>query len=345
MGNPLGPSLANVFLCFHEAKWLQDCPTEFKPKFYRRYVDDTFLVFDDMSHVSRFLAYLNLKHPNIKFTSEVEVNGQISFLDVLINKKESSLETSVYRKETFTGLGMKFDSFVPFCYKINLISCMLTRAFRICSDIICFESELNFLKNYFLQNKFPLKIIESSFCKTLDKIYNGNPNDLTVDHKKLYVSLPYFGLDSYKIKKRINSLIREFYPKISPRVILRTNLTLASKFKFKDTLPPTLVSSVIYKYQCGQCTASYIGETRKQLKVRMCQHKGISFRTGNMVASTNSKIFDHFLEYSHSIKDNNFKIISKCPSNDLKILESILIHKSKPTLNEHGSSADLFILN
>ena len=45
MGSPLGPSLANVFLCYHEQIWLQNCPSEFKPVICRRYVDDTFLLF------------------------------------------------------------------------------------------------------------------------------------------------------------------------------------------------------------------------------------------------------------------------------------------------------------
>ena len=31
MGSPLGPTLANVFLCFHEKIWLQNCLFEFKP--------------------------------------------------------------------------------------------------------------------------------------------------------------------------------------------------------------------------------------------------------------------------------------------------------------------------
>ena len=38
MGFPLGPTFANFFMNFHE--WLQDCPPEIKPKYYRRYVGD-----------------------------------------------------------------------------------------------------------------------------------------------------------------------------------------------------------------------------------------------------------------------------------------------------------------
>ena len=36
MGSPLGPTLANFFLCYHEKIWHQDCLSEFKPVIYRR---------------------------------------------------------------------------------------------------------------------------------------------------------------------------------------------------------------------------------------------------------------------------------------------------------------------
>ena len=61
MGLPLSPTLANIFLCFHENNWLNACPIEFKPIFYRRYIDDTFLIFNDVSHVQKFMDYLNSK--------------------------------------------------------------------------------------------------------------------------------------------------------------------------------------------------------------------------------------------------------------------------------------------
>ena len=31
MGSPLGPLFANIFLSHHEQKWLDNCPTQFKP--------------------------------------------------------------------------------------------------------------------------------------------------------------------------------------------------------------------------------------------------------------------------------------------------------------------------
>ena len=54
MGSPLGNTFSNVFLCYHENIWLQNCPSEFKPVIYRRYVDDTFLLFLSKHPIEKF---------------------------------------------------------------------------------------------------------------------------------------------------------------------------------------------------------------------------------------------------------------------------------------------------
>ena len=108
MGSCLGPSFANAFLCHHETRWISDCPDSFKPVFYKRYVDDTFLLFSDLQHVTQFLNYLNSKHDNIKFTCDLEKNNTLPFLDVLVTRNSDRVVTSVYRKPTFTGLGTHF---------------------------------------------------------------------------------------------------------------------------------------------------------------------------------------------------------------------------------------------
>jgi len=60
-----------------------------------------------------FFEYLNMCHPNIKFTMETEEKGQLSFLDVLLSKQSTSdnqcfCVTSVFRKKTYTGLLTNF---------------------------------------------------------------------------------------------------------------------------------------------------------------------------------------------------------------------------------------------
>ena len=54
MGSPLGPTITNVFLCYHEKIGLQNCSSEFEPVIYRRYIDDTFLLFRLKHHIKKF---------------------------------------------------------------------------------------------------------------------------------------------------------------------------------------------------------------------------------------------------------------------------------------------------
>ena len=108
MGLPLGPSFANIFMSFNEQQWFADCPNSFNPVLYRRYVDDTFLLFNDKAHSSLLLNYANSKHPNIKFTMETESSNSLSFLDVKVSRNNNKFTTSVYRKPTFSGIGTSF---------------------------------------------------------------------------------------------------------------------------------------------------------------------------------------------------------------------------------------------
>ena len=54
--------------------WLQvrlnDSPEEFKPVYYRRYVDDVSALFHLSGHVEKFTNYSNSKHRNINFSYE-----------------------------------------------------------------------------------------------------------------------------------------------------------------------------------------------------------------------------------------------------------------------------------
>ena len=72
MGSPLGLALTNIFMCGFENKWLRDCPNNFKPVFYRRYVDDIVALFSSPDHADTFKEYLSSKHPNINFSLEKE---------------------------------------------------------------------------------------------------------------------------------------------------------------------------------------------------------------------------------------------------------------------------------
>ena len=211
MGSPLGPTLANVFMCHMEKKWLQDCPSHFKPVLYRRYVDDTFLLFTDDNHIDQFLMFLNSQHPNISFTCDKEVNGILSFLDIKLKRDSTHFKTSIYRKPTFTGLLSKFYDFSPLQYKENLISTLVCRAFRISSDYFSFDSEIQFLKSILQQNGYPLKFNENQIHGMLKKLYSpfGQETVLNYDVPKpiVYFTTYYLGNISKTLSTDVKSLL------------------------------------------------------------------------------------------------------------------------------------------
>ena len=158
MVSPLGPVLANIFMCDFEEKWVMN--NGFRPTTWFRYVDDTFTLFHNKDAAVQFLSYLNSRHKNIHFTIEFEQNQEIPFLDVLIKRHlNNSFSTSIYRKKTFTGLYTQWVSFTPQKYKINLNRTLTYRCLRICSSHCLLQSALQDLKKHLSRNGYPRGII------------------------------------------------------------------------------------------------------------------------------------------------------------------------------------------
>ena len=134
MGSPLGPTMANVFLSFYEIKWLEQYPNEFKPVFYKRCVDDIFVLFKSVEHLSKFRNYLITCHPNMSFSFEQEKNRKLSFLDIEVSQEKGKFLTTVYRKPTFSKVYIHFESFLPTIYKFGMVHSLACRCFKICSD-------------------------------------------------------------------------------------------------------------------------------------------------------------------------------------------------------------------
>ena len=173
MGSPLGPTLANIFMSVLETRYLNNCPSEFKPVLYRRYVDDTFCLFRNRDHVYSFLEYINRQHPNIKFTYELETDDALPFLDVLVNDDNDGFSTSLYRKKTFTGLYTDFSSLAPSKYKFNLVRVLIYRAFHICSSYHNFHEEIVRIKKILTDNCFPKSLIDRIIKNFLDRQFES----------------------------------------------------------------------------------------------------------------------------------------------------------------------------
>ena len=77
---------------------------------WKRYVDDT-ISYVNVNCIENILNTLISFHANISFTYEQECDGMISFLDVLIMRKNNTIETTAYRKQTHNDFYLHWDSF------------------------------------------------------------------------------------------------------------------------------------------------------------------------------------------------------------------------------------------
>ena len=78
MGSPLGPLLANVFMC-HLEKELSEYGLI--PSFYKRYVDDTLAIMPRVDAAENFLDVFNGLHPSIHFTMNFPTTTQFILLE------------------------------------------------------------------------------------------------------------------------------------------------------------------------------------------------------------------------------------------------------------------------
>ena len=277
MGLPLGPTMANIFMCHHESIWLDNCPLAFKSLHYYRYIDDTCLIFKRKCDVSKFFEYLNSQHRAIKFTVEHENDNSIPFLDVNVTRKDNLISTSVFRKNTFSGQGISFFSYCCTKFKINAINTVLHRAYNICSSNLSLHQEIQFLQNFFETNGFPRNLFCSQVEKFFAKKLDFKEPLVSVPRKQTFFSMQYFGHKSVLFKIELTNLIAEYFYHLQPNLVLTNNFRIGSFFTFKDSLPISMRSSVIHKYCCPRnCGYVYVGSTCRTLRVRASEHRGFS---------------------------------------------------------------------
>ena len=267
----------------------------FQANFYSRFVDDTFLLFRSKDHVGKFGHYLSKQHKNIKFTSKIEENGSLSFLDIKISRENNKFVISVYRKPTFSGVFTNFESFIPDIDKRGLIETLLHRSFRLCSKYENFHWKIGILKSILKRNSYPHNLVNHCIKKFLNKIFVQRHLNFTVSKRELICILPYLGKASFDLRTKLRRTIESNLPFCKLKIIFRSKW-LTNLFHFKDSLEKKIRSGIIYRYMCSNCNVTYYGKTFCHFYTRAAEHMGISDLTGKRLKNVKqSSISDHLL--------------------------------------------------
>ena len=159
--------------------------------------------------------------------------------------------TSIFRKDTNTGLYVNFTSFVPWTYRISWIRSLVTRTSRICAPNKL-SSEINTIKKFASWNDFPKSVVNSIINKTLNTPpKNESSNNIEEKNNEItiYFRFPYYGDKGFSLFKHCVRKIKSNCKKDQP---VTFRLLYVTKLEFfcniKDRTPKLNQSFVVYEF-------------------------------------------------------------------------------------------------
>ncbi|CAH3182280.1 unnamed protein product [Porites lobata] len=213
-----------------------------------------------------FLQVLNSVHPSLSFTMELEHDGSIPFLGTVLTRCGGTLTTEVYRKPTYTGLLLHFQSHVDSRFKKGLVNTMVNRAYRLSSTKEGFAKECNKLRTIFSKLRYPKTLVGSTINKFSqepdEKIHTVPSGDPSV-----YIGLPFKDHRSAdRVRKDIYSQGAKIDVNVKP---IFTSRKLSQTLSVKENKPPIVnTQCVVYLFQCDLFDANYVGYTSRHLHQR-----------------------------------------------------------------------------
>jgi len=116
-----------------------------------------------------FFNALNSVHNNIAFTKELVCGDSLALLDVLIEKSQTGIQTTTYRKPIHSGLYTHWTSFISHHQKTNLVVGLLDRAYKIASIYNAIHNEFMNIKSMLIKNGYPKAYFDRYIVKDLTR--------------------------------------------------------------------------------------------------------------------------------------------------------------------------------
>ena len=164
-----------------------------------------------------------------------------------------------------------------------------------------FHNEIIRLTSVFLNLGYPTFLFDRILNRFLAKQHSDRLVHFSPMLRLLFVRLPFMGVLSERIQTWLNMMMMRVAPFIKLHVVYYNRCTIRSLFNksLRTNIPVLQRSNVIYLMRCNDCSACYIGKTKRKLHTRVCEHraalKGRSF----------SCIAEHSLRAGHRIDWTN----------------------------------------
>ena len=204
------------------------------PTQWKRYVDETCRIVR-LGAVEEFHKHINSICPSIQFTVELENEGTLPFLDILLERrKDGSLDIQVYRKPTHTDRSLHFRSHHPSHMKRGLVWCLFDRAQKVTLDDINLSKERKHLHKVLNANRYP-----KCFIRRATALARNSSRREQDREPKVTITISYV----VGVSEEISRICNDF----NIRVPFRTAKTIRSELtRVKDSLPLEKQSMVVY---------------------------------------------------------------------------------------------------
>lgn len=337
MGLPLSPILADIVMEYILDQAASRVNGNLKELV--KYVDDLFLIVPSgmFDHV---LDTFNSIHPKIQFTSELEHNGQLPFLDVILtHNSDGTIDYAWYAKPTASNRQLNYFSNHPLTHKLNVVDNIIRRMYGLSSKKFHDKCTLN-IKQILCQNNYPIKLINERikkyFCtRNSRQTQMATNTSLNINNVIQFRGIQFNSTCSQNIGNVLCKNVPDLRMGYKP---IMTNRTLFSKTKQKTTKEN--MYGVVYDLPCygdgrgSACDLEYVGNTGHKLGTRNGQHENDikNFNeTGKLEGQT--AVVHHFYDTGH-VPDFCESKILEVERNFTKrrILESLHI-LTKPTIN------------
>jgi hypothetical protein len=303
IGSPLGSLISEVFMSKFEHDLFSSGHELLSHVFYwHRYVDDVLCTWTgNQDLLSEFLNYLNAQHPSIKFTLEVG-GSTVNFLDLTISEKDGLIEFGIYRKNTATDVTVHGSSFCPMAHKVAAFNSLIHRLTHIPLCRSAFQKELMTVKHLAKVNDVQVDIDRMLRRKLIRKsldLTTSLPRELNQDKRKRWIRLPFLGKLSSELRRTLQPF--GFRPAFYNPITLR-NLFVSLKDRIANN-----ERSGVYRVECDGCQGVYIGETSRQLNIRVAEHK----KAWEEGVVGKSALADHLINSGHSLREGSEKLLHK----------------------------------
>ena len=244
------------------------------------------ICFIKFGSVTYILSLLDSFDVNIKLTYELEHDGKLPFLNVLLCRKGKKIYTLVYRKATNNDVYLNWNAFAPISWKRSTLKTLIERAYLICSTDELRNRELEYIEKVFYENnsypKYVIKQVLQQISEQHNNKTNGTDNSnnnidgdnissmnnesVTLEKQQLLV-LPYQGKKGDHILKSFKKGMRKTLPNNVKPQITFAGRKVGASFQIKDKTEMKHSHNTVYYNECPveQCNENCIGETRKRI--------------------------------------------------------------------------------